>query len=284
MLLQVSTAFVHDVEKRLIVEKPFCKGETLDGSKISYLDINEEKKIIEEELRALQMHRATEIETTRAMRDLGTERTMDSIFVAYGQGKLKFLAGDPHSILDMIPGDMVVNCMLAAIAIHSNHHQHSLFIYHIGSSRRNPVKYAEVKSLMQRYLTENPLLDSRGRPIKPSEVTILSTMASFHNYIAIHYLPFLQILKLINMMFCHLFESIYADARRRLRIAVRMTELYKPYLFSQGVFDDANTENLRRMIKGSNTKVVLNFDPNCIQWDEYFVNTHFQGLVKYVLK
>ncbi|KAL0281705.1 UNVERIFIED_CONTAM: Alcohol-forming fatty acyl-CoA reductase [Sesamum radiatum] len=86
------------------------------------------------------------------------------------------------------------------------------------------------------------------------------------------------------MMFCHLFESIYADARRRLRIAVRMTELYKPYLFSQGVFDDANTENLRRMIKGSNTKVVLNFDPNCIQWDEYFVNTHFQGLVKYVLK
>ncbi|KAL0437019.1 UNVERIFIED_CONTAM: Alcohol-forming fatty acyl-CoA reductase [Sesamum radiatum] len=337
MLLQVSTAFVHDTKKGLIAKKPFGMGETLDGSKISYLDINMEKKIIEERLKALQMQKATEIETTRAMKDLGIERamlhgwpntyvftkaigemllenfekakiviirptivtstykesfpgwiegvrTMDSIFVAYGKGKLKFFAGDPNSTPDMIPGDMVVNCMLAAIAIHSNHHQHNLFIYHIGSSRRNPVKYAKVKSLMQRYLTENPLLDSRGRPIKVAQLTILSTMASFHNYIAIHYLPFLQILKLANMIFCNLFGSIYANARRRLSTTMRLTELYKPYLFSQGVFDDMNTENLRRMIKESNTKVMLNFDPKCIQWDEYFVNTHFKGLTKYVLK
>ncbi|KAL0390636.1 UNVERIFIED_CONTAM: putative fatty acyl-CoA reductase 4 [Sesamum calycinum] len=283
------------------------------------------------------MQKATEIETTRAMKDLGIERamlhgwpntyvftkaigemllenfekakvviirptivtstykepfpgwieglrTMDSIFVAYGKGKLKFFAGDPNSTLDMIPGDMVVNCMLAAMAIHSNHHHHNLFIYHIGSSRRNPVKYAEVKSLMQRYLTQNPLLDSRGRPIKVTQLTVLSSMASFHNYIAIHYLPFLHILKWTNMMCCNLFESIYANARRRLSASMRLTELYKPYVFFQGVFDDVNTENLRRMIKGSNTEVMLNFDPKSIEWDEYFVNTHFKGLTKYVLK
>ncbi|KAK4441282.1 putative fatty acyl-CoA reductase 4 [Sesamum alatum] len=337
MLLQVSTAFVHDTKKGLIAEKPFHMGETPDGSKISYLDINTEKMIIEEKLSRLQTQNATEKEITRAMKDLGIERamlhgwpntyvftkaigemllenfkkakvviirptivtstynepfpgwiegvrTLDSIFVAYGKGKLKFFAGDPNSTLDMIPGDMVVNCMLAAMALYSNHHDQNLFIYHIGSSRRNPVKYAEVKSLMQRYLTENPLLDTRGRPIKAAQLTILSSTASFHNYIAIHYLPFLKILKLINMMFCNPFGNIYANARRRLSTTMRLTELYRPYLFSQGVFDDANTENLRRMIKGSNTKVVLNFDPKCIQWDEYFVNTHFYGLTKYVLK
>ncbi|KAL2240083.1 UNVERIFIED_CONTAM: putative fatty acyl-CoA reductase 4, partial [Sesamum indicum] len=91
-----------------------------------------------------------------------------------------------------IPGDMVVNCMLAAIASHSNDFQHSLSVYHIGSSRRNPVKFEELKWLMHRYLTENPMFDTRGKPIRVGQPTTLSTMASFHNYIATHYLPLLK--------------------------------------------------------------------------------------------
>ncbi|KAL0370177.1 UNVERIFIED_CONTAM: putative fatty acyl-CoA reductase 4 [Sesamum angustifolium] len=212
MLLQVSTAFVHDNKKGLKAEKRFRMGQTVDGSKISYLDTNMEKKIIEEKLKALQMQKATEIETTRAMKDLGIERamlhgwpntyvftkaigemllenfekakvviirptivtstykegvrTMDSIFVAYGKGKLKFFVGDPNSTLDMI-------------------------------------------------------------------------------------------LKWTNMMCCNLFESIYANARRRLSASMRLTELYKPYVFFQGVFDDVNTENLRRMIKEATRKLCL---------------------------
>ncbi|KAI3461304.1 hypothetical protein Pfo_017967 [Paulownia fortunei] len=282
MILHVSTAFVHGTRVGLIPEKPFHMGETLAGSKITYLDINTEKNIIEERLRELQTQKPTEKEITTAMKDLGIERaklhgwpntyvftkaigemllesykekasvitirptiitstykepfpgwieglrTLDSIFVAYGKGKLKFFVGDPESTLDMIPGDMVVNCMLAAIASHSND-KHDLFVYQVGSSRRNPLKYADIKWLMFRYLTENPLLDSRGKPIRVGQPTTLNTMASFHNYIAIHYLPFLKVRSNMNID-------------------------------------------------------VLNFDPKCIQWDEYFVNTHFLGIAKYVLK
>ncbi|KAL0370178.1 UNVERIFIED_CONTAM: putative fatty acyl-CoA reductase 4 [Sesamum angustifolium] len=198
-------------------------GETLDGSKISYLDINTEKKIIEEKLSRLLTQNAAEKEIARAMRDLGIERTLDSIFVAYGQGKLKFFVGDPDSTLDMIPGDMVVNCMVAAIASHSNDHQHGLWVYHVD--------------------TESNKYDS----LQP-------------------------------------FESLYTNMRRRINSAMRLAELYKPYVFFQGIFDDVNTENLRRTIRESNKNVVLNFDPKCIQWEEYFENTHFQGLIKYVLK
>ncbi|KAL0418313.1 UNVERIFIED_CONTAM: Alcohol-forming fatty acyl-CoA reductase [Sesamum radiatum] len=276
MLLHVSTG--------LIPEKPFSMGETLDGSKISYLDINTEKKIIEEKLSRLLTQNAAEKEIARAMRDLGIERTLDSIFVAYGQGKLKFFVGDPDSTLDMIPGDMVVNCMVAAIASHSNDHQHGLWVYHVGSSRRNPLKFEELKWVMHRYLTKNPMLDSRGKPVRVGQPTTLSTMASFHNYIATHYLPLLKILKVINMMLCNHFESLYTNMRRRINSAMRLAELYKPYVFFQGIFDDVNTENLRRTIRESNKNVVLNFDPKCIQWEEYFENTHFQGLIKYVLK
>ncbi|KAG8371185.1 hypothetical protein BUALT_Bualt13G0060700 [Buddleja alternifolia] len=340
MILHVSTAFVRGTAVGLIQEKPLHMGETLPGSKVPFLDINEEEKIIEEKLRELQTLKATEKEITKVMKDLGIERsilhgwpntyvftkamgemlfeefkekanvvilrptiitstykepfsgwiegirTVDSIYVAYGQGKLKVFVGDPESILDMIPGDMVVNSMLAVIATHSNQtSDQNLFIYHIGSSRRNPIKYGELKRLAHQYLIDNPLLDSGGKPIKIGKLTTLDTMASFHNYIAIHYIPFIKVLKLINMIFCNYFESRYVNANRRINRAMRLAELYKPYLFSQGIFDDVTTENLRTTIReGKINMDVLNFDPKCIQWDEYFLNTHFPGIVKYVLK
>lgn len=94
---------------------------------------------------------------------------------------------------------MVVNCMVAAIASHSNSSEKGeIKIYQIGSSRRNPVKYEELKWLMHRYLNTNPLTDhSTGKPTKVGAPIILNTMASFHNYISFHYLPFVQV-SLIN--------------------------------------------------------------------------------------
>ncbi|KAK6138177.1 hypothetical protein DH2020_028061 [Rehmannia glutinosa] len=331
MLLHVSTG--------LIQEKPLHMGETLAGSEIPILDMDEEKKIIEERLKGIQTQKLTDKDISRVMKDLGVERamlhgwpntyvftkamgemvlekfkekvnvviirptiitstykepfpgwieglrTLDSIFVAYGKGKLKFFVGDPQSTLDMIPGDMVVNCMITAIATHSND-KHDLCVYHVGSSRRNPMKYETIKWLMHHYLTENPLLDSKGKPIRIGKPTTLNTMASFHNYIAIHYLPFLKVLKLINIMFCNNFEILYTNAKRKINHALRLAELYKPYLFSQAIFDDANTENLRMTIQGSNMNMdnILNFDPKSIQWDEYFVETHFMGIAKFVLE
>ncbi|XP_075512774.1 putative fatty acyl-CoA reductase 4 [Primulina tabacum] len=191
VLLHVSTAYVHGNGVGLIPERAFRKGDTLDGAKISYLDINTETKIAKERLRELQTQNATEKEITRAMKDLGTERamlhgwpntyvftkamgemvlenfkgeanliilrptiitstitepfsgwiegfrTLDSIFVAYGKGKLKIFVGDPESTVDIIPGDMVVNCMVATIAVAAasrpNSDESRLSIYHIGS-------------------------------------------------------------------------------------------------------------------------------------------------------
>ncbi|XP_075520015.1 putative fatty acyl-CoA reductase 4 [Primulina tabacum] len=342
-LLHVSTAYVHGNGVGLLPERAFHKGDTLDGAKISYLDINTETKIAKERLRELQTQNATEKEITRAMKDLGIERamlhgwpntyvftkamgemvlenfkekanliilrptiitstitepfsgwieglrTLDSIFVAYGKGKLKFFVGDPGSTLDMIPGDMVVNCMIAAMAVAAaplpKSDESRLSIYHIGSSKCNPLKFADVKWLMYRFLTENPLSDGRGKPIKVGQPNTLNTMASFHRYITTHYLPFVKALQYVNVICCNHFESAYTSAKRRISHAMRLAELYKPYIFFQGIFDDANTKNLRMKIRSSQTSMnLLNFDPKYVQWDEYFLKTHFVGITKYALK
>ncbi|KAL8483764.1 hypothetical protein ACS0TY_026447 [Phlomoides rotata] len=328
-LLQVSTGRTHSRK---------AMGETLPGAKITFLDINNEKTIIEEKLKALQIQKATEKEIARAMKDLGIARamlhgwpntyvftkamgemvlekfkekanliifrptiitstfrdpfpgwiegvrTLDAIFVAYGKGKLKFFVGDPESILDMIPGDMVINCMITALASYSNDKK-DLMVYHVGSSRQNPLTFEETKCMMNLYLTKNPLLDSTGNPITVGKPNTFNTMAKFHNYICIRYLPFLKILKLINMLFWNYFESVNTNARHKVDQALRLAEIYKPYLFSQAIFDDTNTENLRVKVRESNLNVeMFNFDPKCVMWEEYFVNIHFRGLAKYVLK
>ncbi|XP_073146337.1 fatty acyl-CoA reductase 1-like [Henckelia pumila] len=343
-LLHVSTAYVHGNGVGLIPERAFRKGDTLDGAKISYLDINTETEIANDRLRELQAQNSTEKEIIRAMKDLGIERamlhgwpntyvftkamgemvlekfkevanliilrptiitstitepfagwieglrTLDSIFVAYGKGKLKFFVGDPESTLDMIPGDMVVNCMVAAMAVAAascpnSDEESRLSIYHIGSSKCNPLKFADIKWLMHRFLIENPLLDGRGKPITIGQPTTLNSMATFHRYIATHYLPFVKGLQFVNVIFCNHFESAYTSSRRRISHAMRLADLYKPYIFFQGIFDDANTKNLRKKIRSSQTSVnLLNFDPKHVEWDEYFLKTHFAGITKYALK
>ncbi|XP_051120677.1 fatty acyl-CoA reductase 3-like [Andrographis paniculata] len=341
-LLHVSTAYVHGMRVGVIPEIPFCMGETLDGSKLPYIDFDAEKTIIKKKMEELQSGevKATEREISRAMKDLGTQRslmhgwpntyvftkamgemlvesfkekarviilrptiitstykepfpgwieglrTMDSIFAAYGKRKFEVFVGDPESVLDLIPCDMVVNGMLTAIAVQPNHHQRrDLLVYHIGSSRRNPLKFSELKWIMHRYLVENPLLDERGRAIKIGQPKTLNSIASYRDFITTRYSPFLTILKFANIVSCNLLENLYTKESRRLNHALRLIDLYKPYIFFKGIFDDANAENLRRAIKGRGDihKDMLNFDPMCIKWDEYLEKTHFPGVVKHAM-
>jgi len=50
-------------------------------------------------------------------------------------------------------------------------------------------------------------------------------------------------------------------------------------------FDDLNTEKLRMAARQSRTEIDLfYFDPKEIDWEDYFMNTHIPGLVKYIFK
>ncbi|MED6205244.1 hypothetical protein PIB30_016037 [Stylosanthes scabra] len=72
VFLHVSTAFVCGERKGLIPEEPFQMGQTLKGS--SKLDINLEKKLIEQKLSELHAQNANEETITSIMTELGTTR------------------------------------------------------------------------------------------------------------------------------------------------------------------------------------------------------------------
>ncbi|RDX92870.1 hypothetical protein CR513_24942, partial [Mucuna pruriens] len=332
VLVHVSTAYVCGERGGLIVEDPCKLGVSLNG--VPGLDIDVEKKVVEEKLNQLRQEGATEDETKTAMKDLGMKRatiygwpntyvftkamgemfieslkenmsvvivrptiitstykepfpgwiegarTIDIFIVTHGKGILTCFLGDIKAIFDLIPADMVVNAIITAMVAHANHPCDNV-IYHVGSSFANPVRYHTVLDYSFRYFKAKPYVNKEGKAIKVGKLTIFDNMTSFQRHIFIWYLLPLKVLELANAAFCQYFQGKYVDIGRKIHILMRMVDLYKPYGFFNGVFDNMNTEKLQIAARQGGVEMDLfYFDPKIIDWDDYFMDVHIPGVVK----
>ncbi|XP_059627502.1 fatty acyl-CoA reductase 3-like [Cornus florida] len=210
-------------------------------------------------------------------------RTIDSLALGYGKGRITCFLGDLDSVVDAIPADMVVNSMIVAMAAYAN--QPSEIILQVGSSVANPVTFTCLQDCAFSYFTKNPWIGKDGKPVNVGKVKVLSTMASFHRYMTIHYLLPLKGLELVNAAFCQYFQGMYLELNRKINFVMRLIEIYRPYLFFKGIFDDMNTEKLRMAARESCVETDLfYFDPKIIDWEDYFMNTHIPGVVRHVFK
>ncbi|KAJ8440562.1 hypothetical protein Cgig2_028691 [Carnegiea gigantea] len=209
-------------------------------------------------------------------------RTVDSIIVPYGKGKLTYFPCDLESIIDMIPGDMVVNAIITAMEAHANRAGDPI-IYHIGSSLRHPVKFRVIHDTSYQYFTKHPWINKDGRPVIVSHVKVLDSVDSFKRYLTLRYLLPLKGLKIANTVFCQCFRDTYMDMSGKINHIMQLQEVYKPYLFFKTIYDDQNMEKLRAAAndRGAETGVFY-FDPKAFDWEDYLINIHIPGLVKYV--
>lgn len=209
-------------------------------------------------------------------------RTIDSLSIGYGKGALKCFPGDPESIVDVIPADLVVNSMLVAMA--ANWDEPCEIIYHVGSSVSHPLTAFKIQNYGRIYFTKKPWINKEGKPVKVGNVRIMSTVTGFRRYIAIRYLLPLKILQLLSL-FSKYFEAIYIHYARKMTFVMRLVQVYEPYLFFKGIYDDMNMEKLRMAARESCIEEdMFCIDPKCIDWDSYFLNIHIPGTVKYVFK
>uniref|UniRef100_A0A6N2LR99 Fatty acyl-CoA reductase n=1 Tax=Salix viminalis TaxID=40686 RepID=A0A6N2LR99_SALVM len=174
-------------------------------------------------------------------------RTIDGVAVGYAKGKLKAFPFNPKLTVDVIPADMVINALIMAMVEYANRSTPSEIIYHVGSSLRNPFKFSKFQELGIRYFVQNPLIDKDGKPIKVGKVTTFSSMASFRIYMAIRYSLALKVFHLaINtVLFQKSYKDKYIALERKLKRGMRLADLYEPYVFFKGIFDDANSEKLQ---------------------------------------
>ncbi|XWS28592.1 hypothetical protein CRYUN_Cryun25bG0083600 [Craigia yunnanensis] len=211
-------------------------------------------------------------------------RTIDNLIVAYGKGKITCFPANLKLTVDLIPADMVINAMVVAMMAHANQYSCKV-IYHVGSSLRNPVNSFNLYRLFYNYFAKNPWIDGNGKTIKVHKALLLSTMGKFRMYMKIRYVLPLKGFYLVNKLCFQYFNEVYNNFDRKIKLMMRLAELYRPYAFFKGIFDDMNLEKLRMVTKERVMDLeVFNFDPRCIEWDDYFMNIHIPGLLNMSLK
>ncbi|KAK8451677.1 hypothetical protein SEVIR_6G249800v4 [Setaria viridis] len=160
-------------------------------------------------------------------------RTIDTIIIGYAKQNLSCFLADLDLVMDVIPGDMVVNAMMAAMVAHSEE-KGALVVYHSTSSLRNPAKYNVLYQSGRRHFYENPRVGKDGKAIPTREMYFFPTIARFHLYMIFTYKIPLEILHLVNLLLCGFFSRLYNDLNRKYKFVMHLVDVYGPFAFFKG--------------------------------------------------
>ncbi|KAL1345566.1 hypothetical protein AAHE18_08G126900 [Arachis hypogaea] len=300
VLLYVSTAYVSG-EAELILEEAFHMGQTLKSP--LKLDINLEKKLIEEKLSELKAQNVNERTITSIMKEFGTIRanfhgwsntytftkSMGEMLVTNMKGNLPLIITRPTMMIGThsqpFPGwvegvrtiDFVfVEYFKGALTSFVGHPKTTIDLIPADMVINSMIIALLVHSKSN---SSNSLVyhigTSLGNPIKLSDIQDI-----MHCYMTKE--PWLKNSEKSGAFYEKFtFNPSYME-RSRLK---RIINIYRPYLHFSGIFDDKNTEKLRMAIKGvGSVEREFNFDPNSIDWKDYLMNVHFPGLIKYSMQ
>ncbi|MED6115611.1 hypothetical protein PIB30_092330, partial [Stylosanthes scabra] len=302
VFLHVSTAYVCGERKGLIPEEPFQMGQTRKGS--SKLDINLEKKLIEQKLSELHAQNANEETITSIMKELGATRAnlhglqdtyaltkvMGEMIVTNMKGNIPLIIIRPTTILgthsDPFPGWIEGVRTIDFVFVE---YFKGAMISFVGDPNitvdgipADMVTNSMIIALMlhSKNHTSNNLMiyhigTSLRNPIKLSDVQDIMHLYITKNPWLTNYGKskafFKKFTFLPNYTEDHEFPQ---EKRSRLK---RIINIYRPYFTDpERIFDDKNTEKLRMAIKGvDNVNREFNLDPKSIDWKDYLMNVHF---------
>ena len=221
--------------------------------------------------------------------ELGTYGSCDNCGQPIGKGRLRSLPLDPDVVLDLVPADMVVNTILAAIPKLAQDGRGSLQVYQVATGSRNPITMGRLHELIVGYFEANPMLDKRGEPIQVRPLTFPSPEAFRRRY-KLKAAPLSAAESALERMADWGVLADRAQKQRRKLAATRAAldklfyygELYEPYLNLDCRFEVDNTMGLFEWLTPEERRR-FNFDVSRINWRHY-IHVHIAGIKKYILK
>ena len=213
-------------------------------------------------------------------------RMCDPIIIAYGKGQIDGFCGDPKGCLDVVPADMVINAILAAMPrlVGST----GLDVYHVATSTANPLSNRAFVDAVTSHFRESPMKDRRGQDIEVRDMAIFTSVASYAAALFLRYQAPMYLKRVRERLLPWTAEK---GARRRRDVIVQKTyeqlaylaDIYRPYTFYECRFGAENTERLFAELHDSE-KARFNFDLKEIDWSEYLSRVHVNGIREHVLQ
>lgn len=195
-------------------------------------------------------------------------RMIDPVITHHGKGQLSCLLGDPDTVIDLIPADMVVNATLAAMAKHAG--KAGLKVYQVASSVANPLTLRQIFKIIFEHFQCNPYIDQNGKPVRLlKEMTWINTM---ENYWQALDTAFDSPTRINGLSTEHIVQQLKY-----------MAKIHEPYSFCKARFDISNSEKLSQELSPEERES-FGFDVKDIEWKNYIGNIHIPGLRKHVWK
>lgn len=203
-------------------------------------------------------------------------RMADPIILAYGRGSLPEFPGIPDAIADVVPVDIVVNAILAAVAADPPER-----VLHVTTGSRNPLLTRDLVRHVHDYFHEHPYLDEDGQPILPDLWTFPGRRAVERK---IRW--GLRAARAAARVFDHLPGERFAARAERvdslrsdLEQAERYAKLYGGYAESEVVFDDERRQALHDGLNPEERRT-FPFDPDTFDWRTYLHELHLPEITR----
>ncbi|KAJ4847380.1 hypothetical protein Tsubulata_418019 [Turnera subulata] len=210
-------------------------------------------------------------------------RMFEPVILSYGQGHLPCFVGEANTIMDIVPVDMVVNAILAAVAKHGITAKPELHVYNVTSSVENPVALIELWEHFHDHFTLSPLLDSRGKTIRVPPPIFFTELHSFSAYLREKIVGKNGLQENLLAIDPKSLSQIQRECNKIVMRSTYLAEIYKDYVCGKVRFDSGNT---RKLLQNMSTqeKMDFGFDIGNINWRHYFVDLHIPSIRRRILK
>lgn len=207
-------------------------------------------------------------------------KVADPLIIAYGRGYLPDFPALPDSILDIIPVDYVANAILAAATVEPQETEAGRY-FHVGSGASNPLAFHQMYSNVREFFKRAPLpkdgghvrvptwrLEGNGRverSMRRREALVTSADR------VLTQLP----LTARSRSWADRVDKLQKD----LKSLRKLTDLYRPYVQSEIVFDDSRTRELHDSLP-EEVRGDQGFDVTEIDWREYLQEIHVPAITE----
>jgi HAD superfamily hydrolase (TIGR01490 family) len=153
-------------------------------------------------------------------------------------------------------------------------------VFQVASGDRNPLRYRQLYEHVREYFLENPLRDSGGRPIQPSEWSFPGRRAVERRLKA--ELAGLEVASKVvsRMPEGHIVADLrgrIARAEKRARMSLYYSRIYGPYSSATATFSTARTAQLFESLPPQDQEE-FPFDITALNWKAWLQGTHLPAL------
>lgn len=208
-------------------------------------------------------------------------RVADPLLVAYGRGMTRDFPGGPGATLEIVPVDLVVNALIAALAAMPRRPadpNREATVYQIASGR-NPITLGAIVEHARDGFERAPLRDASGKPIPVRRARFVDPerysrrLARRRSWAR----------RLAGWLGTSGPGRRWAALERTLGHFDRLLAVYRPYFDHGASYDDSATRRLMGRLSPTESKL-LPFDVTAIDWSAYLPSIHIPGLQRFALR